>query len=265
MENDYPLFSPHEDDIQVEDMNYNIFDDYQPYTTVTQRDPSPSTATSSSESSSSSSSDDEDARLARGGISANTEFCYIKIYHNFWKWLYEKHPNMVTIMPLPRMPASFEEMKAYPQLPIDMDKLTPQIFLEYAGSRCLIRYRCVINKIRQPFRRLADFFDKQGSFNKLFSRIDEFKRAMGTKQHVLLPPSLTAIPPPAKRKCVIKDDDKAKASEVKPKTTEIKGLPLRPSPSVEKLLLVKHLMRKQWEILESLTPGLIYPNSIPKN
>lgn len=221
----------------------NIFDDFlqeslgYPYVAIP---PVESSDSSSDSESTSSSSSDEDPTEA--GISKETRICYLSVFYSFWKWLHKHHAEIVVIEPPSQPPISFGELRSYSTSPVIIEKLTPEIFLEYTGSFNIQSYRTVTYKLRQPLRRIADIFDKKDIFDKLFVEIRDFKIIFEIKKAAQ---SL----PPAKRRRVIEDD--------KPKTPDHKD---DPKGMLQNFLVMKHLMYKQWEMMEKMTPGMKHVN-----
>jgi hypothetical protein len=174
----------------------------------------------------------------------STVYCYMNNFHNFWKWLYDHHENVVRYNPPARCPRTFDEMKAYTNCPIKMDKLTPEIFFEYVGTNDVSKYKPLVSMVRQVLKHIAEIFNLEKIYIKFMmdTKSKEITTAVGKKFDRGRFVAEDTVGASAKRPRTIIEDD--------------------PSVSIEdlnfqRILYLKRLAYHQWEVLEAMTPGIV--------
>lgn len=179
-----------------------------------------------------------------------TEYSYIHVLHNFWKWICVNYPSIISFVPPDVTPKLFKDLKTtYPSPPIILHKIKPHMFFEFIGTKEVAKYTSLTHQLRQGIKRLFETYDKGPLFLKLIMNIKKEEIASPRKRSFSRSRLIKEVPP--KRSPKILDDDNSDVEQ-----SQLQPLQ-KVDPTTYQILYAKAIAYHQWEVLESITPGLV--------
>lgn len=157
--------------------------------------------------------------FSSGGVCFSTAQYYLRKFCLFWRWLNTHHPETLNSFPPTSIFQSFDEFKEYPICPIKIEAITPEIYFEYVGTNDVSRYTKFATVLKNVLSKISCIYGEKHKFD-----------------------------------CIIRD---IKRLEIpKPKNVEVFDPQQSIETNIQALLYMKAVAYKQWQILESMTPGM---------